>query len=83
MPQTVTKNAIDIFEIRFYKQSVRQEDGSTVEKWFGSVGYQVQTAEGETWTKTFDGELSGAIKTDAQSLYTKIKTAIENQEGVV
>jgi hypothetical protein len=73
MPSILTKTDVEILEVRFWQE----ESG-----WLASVGYRVNTAEGESWPRTLQSELAGSIKTKAVALHADIKNYVEDQEGL-
>lgn len=82
MPASLTKSNVEILEVRFWKVEEDDGQGGTTTKWWASVGYRVNTTEGESWPRTLQPELAGAIETKTAALYADIQSYIESQEGL-
>jgi len=74
----LTKSDIKFDELRLYREP--QSDGTY--KWFITVGYKVQTQEGEEYNRDKQIELTGTQVTSAKNFLTNIYTQIKNEEGI-
>ncbi len=74
MPRTLNKTAI-----RFNRFSVQRDaDGDIT----FSVNYAVETAEGETIERSEARQVSGAFKTQLESIFTRVEGALNTKEGL-
>src|SRR4030042_251102 len=78
----LTKSGIDFSEIRIFKTIVTDDLGKQTTKWLVNVGYKVVSAEGESYNKDKQIELSGTKLTTASSFFDSIKSQILAEEGI-
>jgi len=83
MAINLTKTDIKFNEFRIWRaEELRGDPPVLTTIWYASVGYEVQTTEGETWKRDVIRELTGALKTKASGLLADIRTYILSQEGL-
>lgn len=56
--------------------------GTAVTVWFASIGYRVQTAEGEDIRRGITLELADPDDTNAEALYTRLLSLISTEESI-
>lgn len=78
MASTLTKTGIRFDEVRVYRVVV---DGSTDQMW-ASVGYVIETAEGETIHRDFSAEMTGAARTRILNMLSDLTTQIKTSEDI-
>ena len=81
MPANLTKTGIRIDELRFWRQEALEESG-LVTRWYASADYYVETAEGETWRRSINQEITGPIEAKAADLLADIRAYILGKEGL-
>ena len=74
----LTKTDIKFDGLRLFR--VLQPDDTY--KWFITVSYKVLSAEGESYDKDKQIELTGTQITSAKNFLTNIYTQIKNEEGI-
>jgi hypothetical protein len=80
MAQTLNKTAIKTLqELHFWRQA---DPGGGADQLWGSAGYVVETAEGETIARTFTGRLTGQVRADVLALAASITSLIKSEEEI-
>ena len=74
----LTKQDIKFDDLRLSRE--KQPDDTF--KWFVTVGYRVQTAEGEEYNRDKQVELTGTRKTDAINFLTDLYNFLKAGEGI-
>ena len=74
----LTKSDIIFNELRLFR--ILRPDNTF--KWYISVGYRVETTEGENYMKDKIIELTGTQITSAKNFLTNIHNQIKNEEGI-
>lgn len=80
----LNKTGVTFDEFRIYRKTeLDLGSGQEVTKWYATVGYTVETQEGESWHKQLERELTGPIKTKAVNMLTAVRDAVLQHEGLV
>ena len=78
MARTITKTAKRYDDFRVYRQ--REGDGTFT--YHITVGYHVDTDDGESFTRDLERQLTGTAATAAANMFARIDALIDGKEGL-
>lgn len=82
LSSSLTKSDVDFPEYRIVRVVELDAELKEVVTWRAVIGYKVQTAEGEEYTKDVQVDLAGATETTASGLYDTLKGELQALEGI-